>query len=65
MLALAPSDRRLKLDLAWATARVALVNTDPAGWQQTATLLAEADAIEPLGDLDDELLTVARIAGAL
>lgn len=62
MIALFPDSRSTQLDLAWATARVALQERDAARWREVGRILAAADAAEPLGDLEDELLTVARIA---
>lgn len=62
IFAAVPTDRGAKLDLAWAAARVALIDNDMAGWRRVETLLSESDAEEPLADLEDELLTVARIA---
>lgn len=62
VLALAPNDRNVILDLVWSEARVALIDNDAARWRRVERLLSEADEAEPLDDLEDELLTVARIA---
>ncbi|MEM7503969.1 MAG: TIR domain-containing protein [Pseudomonadota bacterium] len=64
VLAAAPSERDYQLDLAWALARIALLEADRAQWERVASLLSEADRAEPLDDLSDELLTVARLAAA-
>ena len=51
------------IDLAWAQARLAQFGDAPAlRWRQVEKLLTRADGIAPLGDLDEELLTTARIA---
>ncbi|MCB1939172.1 MAG: hypothetical protein KDE64_08230, partial [Rhodocyclaceae bacterium] len=52
-------------ELAWAQARLAQFGDDPAArWAAVESLLVRADAALPLGDLEEELLTVARIVGA-
>lgn len=62
--AIAPEDRGRQIDLAWAEARMAQLGDDAERrWRRVADLLVRADAAEPLADLEDELLTVARIAG--
>lgn len=49
-------------ELAWAEARLAQFgDAAPRRWQRVERLLAEADAARPLDDLEEELLTVARI----
>jgi tetratricopeptide (TPR) repeat protein len=59
----APADPARLTDLAWAEARMAQLGDDPAGrWPQIEKLLEQADRIDPLGDREDELLTVARIS---
>ena len=50
------------MELAWAEARLAQFGDEPMQrWRQVETLLTRADASTPLGDLEEELLTVARI----
>ena len=50
-------------ELAWAEARLAQFGDAPIErWRQVVTLLTKADASTPLGDWEEELLTVARIA---
>ena len=52
-------------ELAWAQARLAQFGDDPAArWAVVESLLVRADAAQPLGDLEEELLTVARIVVA-
>ncbi|MEM7408354.1 MAG: toll/interleukin-1 receptor domain-containing protein [Pseudomonadota bacterium] len=64
VLSAAPAERAYQLDLAWALARIALLQADPARWRRVAALLSDADRVEPLDDLNDELLTVARLSAA-
>jgi len=56
-------DSALQLtDLAWAQARLAQFGDAPLHrWQEVERLLTTADASSPLGDLEEELLTVSRI----
>ncbi len=50
-------------ELAWAEARLAQFgDASIERWRQVETLLTKADASTPLGDWEEELLTVARIA---
>ena len=50
-------------DLAWAQARLAQFGDAPAErWRQVEKLLSRADSFAPLGDMEEELLTTARIA---
>lgn len=61
-LAAAPDDRNRLLDLAWAEARLAQLGDAPAQrWREVERLLEAADAMEPLADVEDELLTTAKI----
>lgn len=49
-------------ELAWAEARLAQFEDSPLQrWGRVEKLLTEADAAAPLDDLEEELLTVARI----
>lgn len=49
-------------DLAWAQARLAQFGDAPLQrWQEVEKLLTTADDSSPLGDLEEELLTVSRI----
>jgi hypothetical protein len=49
-------------ELAWSQARLAQFGDTPRQrWREVERLLIEADTSEPLGDLEEELLTVARI----
>jgi tetratricopeptide (TPR) repeat protein len=49
-------------DLAWAQARLAQFGDAPLQrWQEVERLLTTADDSSPLGDLEEELLTVSRI----
>ncbi len=50
-------------ELAWAEARLAQFGDQPLSrWARVQELLRRADHVEPLGDFEDELLTVSRIA---
>jgi len=50
-------------ELAWAEARLAQFGDQPLSrWARVQELLSRADGVEPLGDLEDELLTASRIA---
>ena len=50
-------------DLAWEEARLAQFGNQPSRrWRRVESLLTKADAAVPLGDFEDELLTVSRIA---
>lgn len=64
-LAAAPDDRARLMDLAWAEARMAQTGDSPKDrWPRVAELLEAAARTEPLGDFEEELLTVAKIAAA-
>lgn len=63
LLDVKPDAPQRLIALAWAEARMAeLGDRAAARWRRVEALLVHADRIEPLGDQEDELLTVARIS---
>jgi len=65
MLQRAPDHPERLIALAWGEARMAELGDAPAmRWPRVEALLVRADRVAPLGDQEDELLTVARISQA-
>lgn len=62
-LAVAPTETGRLIDMAWAEARMAQIGEDPTTrWPRIADLLEQAAKADPLGDFEEELLTVAKLA---